>query len=1209
MLYVNCPCWLVFVPGFDLSPNCDISVSEERVMNRPVSDLKVLALTFALFGLLLIPNFAFGDNVYASIRGLITDPQGAAVSNITVTATNTDTGIVTKATSSVDGNYVFPQLAIGTYRVLAVGAGFKSFQTSSFVLTVNQTYNLPIKFELGSTSDTVEVRADTAQVETTSIQLQTLVDEKKIVDLPLINRNWTALEQLTPGVVAASDRFGTYSANGSQSSQSSYLINGVDSNDLPLNTAVIIPSVDALQEFNIITNTINPEYGRNSGAIVNAVIKNGTNQFHGDAFEFYRDTFLNTSNWLTQKPPQYHQNDFGATIGGPIWKDHTFAFFSFQGIKYRAPQSGAPSESTVFSAAELGGDFSSSPSFYDPVTNPEPVGSPCGPGYTGPFGASPLPFAVGSAAAGTPWCVAFPTGNLGGNTAFNSLAAGLAAKYIPAANSGTSQFTFNPTETGTGNYQEIVRIDHTFNSSDSIWGTMFLQSNPTSDPIPLPGGSTLPGFGIIAQRHYKQFIVDWTHSFNSSTLNEFRLGYTRFNFVADQPTTPIAPSSAGFNINPQIASGESLPYMNIEGSYGFAIGFTTNGPQPRKDQTRELTDNFSKVIGNHAIKAGFDLRRFDVWNPFAGSNNGSYAYNGAGAFTSGDAGADFLLGIPDTFTQGSGGLIIGRAYEYYSYLQDQWKVKPNLTLTLGTGWQVDTPLANQQFGGKDVTCFRPGQQSSVFPNAPQDMLYPGDKGCDNTGGLKVPYTHFGPRIGFAWSPDAGRLSGGSGRLSVRGGWGFYYNRAEEEGILQNLGTPPFSITSHGVQDVSGTFSPAFANPYTDIQGRSTEANPFPFVPPAGSAAAGTLWSQFEPLSLNAFSPKYTTPEAMNYNLTIQRELGGNAVFNIGYVGAVGHHLIRAIEGNPITLAGAAACLTNIGTEAGCPANAFIQHQLYPQNALLGVAGAAFGSVGTQTTDGNSTYNALQVGINKTFSHGLGMLANFTWSHAIDDGSGFEDSGFQVRAVNPYPQFNYLNKGNSSYDARRRFVAGYTYQAPGLHGHPLLNTVVGGWQLSGITTFQSGFPVDVSDSNFTSLTCDAFVYYDCWESPQQIGPLQTHDPRNFSQGKNNHFFYDGAAVFAPAAVGTFGGVRRNSFAGPGINNWDMALEKQIYFHPSHESQYLQLRLEAYNVFNHTQFCNPAGPFPCVNGNVESSRSGQATSVAPSRLVQLGAKFYF
>ena len=435
------------------------------------------------------------------------------------------------------------------------------------------------------------------QVETTNTQLQTLVDHKKIVELPLINRNWTALEQITPGVVAASDRFGTYSANGSQSNQSSYLINGVDSNDLPLNTAVIVPSVDALQEFNIITNTINPEYGRNSGAIVNAVIKSGTNQFHGGAFEFYRDTFLNTQNWLTQEVPEFHQNSFGGTIGGPIWKDHTFFFFSFQGIRNRQPQSGAPSISNVFSNAQRNGDFSANPSFFT-ADNPEPVGSACGPNYTGPFGPNPLPFAVGTAAAGTPACVAFPTGVVG-SANFNPIAANLLTTFIPVPNAGANQFSFNPTEVGSGNYQEILRVDHTFSPKDNLWGTMFLQTNPTIDPIPTPTTTTLPGFGSEAQRHYKQFIADWTHSFSGTTLNEFRLGYTRFNFVADQPQNVIAPSSLGFNINSQITSGQSIPSFRILGNYNFALGFTTNGPQPRKDQTYEITDNFSKIIGKH----------------------------------------------------------------------------------------------------------------------------------------------------------------------------------------------------------------------------------------------------------------------------------------------------------------------------------------------------------------------------------------------------------------------------------------------------------------------------------------------------------------------------------------------------------------------------------------------------------------------------------
>ncbi len=1186
--------------------------------------LVALLLTVAL-GVFTVP--ASADNVYASIRGNAADPTGAAVAGATVIVTNTDTGIKTTTTTGTDGIFVFPQLQIGNYQVTATGSGFKAFKTSTFLLTVNEVYNLTVKFELGSASETIEVNAASVQVEQTNIQLETLVDQKKIVDLPLINRNWTALEQLTPGVVSQSDRFGTYSANGSQSNQSSYLINGMDSNDLPLNSPVIIPSVDALQEFNIITNTINPEYGRNSGAIVNAVIKSGSNQFHGDVFEFYRDTFLNTSNWLTGTVPIFHQNQFGGTFGGPIWKDHTFAFFSFQGIKYRSPQAGANQVSNVFSAAERGGDFSASAPYYsDDPNNPNgplPAGSPCPASPTnpkdsaGPFGPNPLPFATSGGPAGTPVCAAYPVGMIP-TADFDPLANTLLGKYIPSPNGGTGSniYSFNPNETGSGNYQYIARVDHTFNSSNTLWATMFLQTNPTVDALPLPGGSTLPGFGEIATRHYKQFIASWNHTFNPTTINELRVGYTRFNFVATQPENVIAPSTVGFNIIPQLASGESLPEIQINGAYQFTIGFTTNGPQPRIDQTREITDNFSKVIGKHTIKIGFDFRRFDVWNPFSGNNNGDYAYNGSGPFSTANAGADFLLGIPDQFTQGSGGLIIGRAYEYYSYFQDQWRIKNNLTLTYGTGWQVDKPLQNIQFGGKDVTCFRPGQQSTVFPNAPQDMLYPGDTGCDNTGGLKVPYKHFGPRLGFAWSPDIGRLGGGAGNFSIRGGWGFYFNRAEEEGILQNLSTPPFSITSHGVQDLSPNYSPGFANPYADVAGRvAPETNPFPFIAPTGSTAPASDWSNFFPLSLNVFSPNYTTPEAMNYNLSIQRQLTSNTVFNVQYVGAVGRHLIRPIEGNPITLGGQQLCLMDPTCNPATGSNFLLQHYFYPDHSPY--PGNIFGSVGTQSSDGNSSYNALQVGINKGFSHGLSMLANYTWSHSIDNGSGFEDAGFQVRAVNPYPQFAYLNKGDSAFDARHRFVAGYTYQFPSLHGRDALNLLAGGWQISGITTFQSGFPVDISDSGFTSATCDEFEYYDCWDAPVQTAALHKQNPRDniVTSGHHTikHALFDGPDTFAPAYPQIGGpalyGVARNSFHGSGINNWDMAVQKNVFFHPGHEGQYLQLRLEGYNVFNHTQFCNPAGSYPCVNNNVLSSNFGQMKTVSPSRLVQLAAKIYF
>lgn len=248
-------------------------------------------------------------------------------------------------------------------------------------------------------------------------------------------------------------------------------------------------------------------------------------------------------------------------------------------------------------------------------------------------------------------------------------------------------------------------------------------------------------------------------------------------------------------------------------------------------------------------------------------------------------------------------------------------------------------------------------------------------------------------------------------------------------------------------------------------------------------------------------------------------------------------------------------------------------------------------------------------MNKGFSHGIGFQASYTYSHAIDDDSGLEDSGFNVRGTTVTPGFTFLNKGDSNYDARHRFVVGYTYQTPSLGGdHRWLNLVVGGWQFSGITTFQTGFPVTLTDSGFTSLICDAFTYYVCPDTPNQVAAVKTFNPRNSSLNGVDHLWFN-PTDFAITTPGTFGDVRRNSFHGPGLNNFDLAVEKNLYFRPSHENQYMQLRLEAYNLFNHTQFCNTAGPFPCIDGDVESGTFGQVQSVNPSRLVQLGVKIYF
>jgi hypothetical protein len=440
------------------------------------------------------------------------------------------------------------------------------------------------------------------------------------------------------------------------------------------------------------------------------------------------------------------------------------------------------------------------------------------------------------------------------------------------------------------------------------------------------------------------------------------------------------------------------------------------------------------------------------------------------------------------------------------------------------------------------------------------------------------------------------LSGGSAaKLSIRGGAGVYFNRTEEEGSLQNLGAPPFGLSSAGAADVLG--HPSFANPFVDISGNAAKSvvNKFPFVPPpAGSAFDFTA---VEPFSINVIDQNLSTPYAINYNLTIQRALPSNMVMTVGYVGSQGRRLLRSYDANSVTLAGAAQCAAN----PACAGDPFFKSS-FPN--LSPFPGNIYEGLGIQATTGKSNYNSLQTSLNKSFSHGLTFLLSYTWSHSIDDGSGLEDSGFGTRGSNVL--IPGLNLGDSSFDARHRFVASYSYELPNLHNHLgwLPSVVFGGWQLTGITTLQTGFPITIGDSGFTSLTCDANTFYACPDSPNQIAPLHLLNPRTSNIGGVTNLFFDPTA-FSVADPGTFGNVRRNSFHGPGLNNTDFAIFKNTHIGSS-ETRLVQLRLEGYNVFNHTQFCTNAS---CVDGDIQSSTFGKVLSAQPGRLVQLAAKFYF
>ena len=1126
-------------------------------------------LRFLLLGvslLLIASQSALADNVYAAIRGTVTDPSGAVVQGADITAKNTETGIQSTTKSNSTGFYQFLQLPVGTYTVSVSKQGFKAVKSTPVTVAVNQVYDLPIALTVGTASETVEVRANAVQVETTDIQQKTVIGSQQIVDLPLNGRNFVQLSQLAPGVMASSDRFNSnYATNGSQSQQNAYLINGTDSNDIPLNTPGLIPSPDAIQEFNLITSTINPEYGRNSGGIVNAVIKSGTNQWHGGIFDFYRDTFLNSRGFFSgPDAPVFHQNQFGGTFGGPVFKDKTFFFLSYQGTYNRVDSNtlgqSAAQSTTVLSANQRAGIFNGftvSPATFDPI------------------------------------------------------AVALMNKYVPLPNAPGNQFVFNPVNTGKTD-QGIARIDHNFNSSNQIWGVFAENNNRATQALPFTG-STLPGFGTFSTANTKEITIAYNHTFSNTTLNEVRLGWHRLNFDTVDPQQLIDPKATyGFNINVQNPKAAQLPVMAVTGL--FTLGFSDNGPQPRKDSNYQFTDNFSKIVGKHSLKFGFDGRRFQVDNPFFFLIDGHYDFDGS---STGDPAADFLLGLPADYAQGSGAVINARAYEYYAYGQDQWKVKSNLTLTFGAGYEIDTPYNNNQYGGKAFNCFIPGEQSTVFPTAPKGMTYPGDPGCKNSG-ADTKYGHFGPRFGFAYSPTwGGRVTrGAENKTSVRGGFGIYFNRYEEETALQNLADPPFGLTSFGAGDFPVGGTPTFKDPWTDIGGGGTVANKFPFTPfPLGSAVDFT--NLFEPLSLSTVSPSVSTPYAMNFNLNIQREFAGNTVFSIGYVGALGRKLFRAYEGDPFSLAGQTFCRN---TQAcGGTSRRNNPELFYPQFTPGNNAG--FGSWGTQFTDGTSNYSSLQVNVTKGLSHGLQLITSYTWSHAIDNGSGFENSGFFTRGTNPF--FPNLNVGDSGFDARQRLVIGYLYQIPSLHkiANWAPEKIFGGWKMTGITTFQGGFPINISSSSQgRALDCSrVFSFYGCPDNPNQVvASVKTLDPRNSSflspvAGKvlPNYWFDPSGFAQVPRCIyvagvvqnanvcGQFGNTGRDSLHGPGIDNSDFSFQKDTSIT---ERLKFQMGLDMFNLFNHTNFNNPSN-------NVNSGNFGRITSAAPARILQLRFKFNF
>jgi Carboxypeptidase regulatory-like domain len=1173
----------------------------------------LVALLVILFTLPLSERTAAAQNVYAALHGTVTDSSGATVAAAKIIVTNTSTGISTTATADGAGYYILPQLQIGgPYTVVISAPSFKDATTSGLTLNVNDNREVSAKLEVGSGNTTVQVSATSNQVETTDTQLKQIVTSEQLEEIPLLGRDPAGLQKLQSGVAESSDRFGSFSTNGSQTPQNSYLLDGVDINDGPLQNEGIAVNPDALGEENIITSTLNPEFARNSGAIVNEITKSGSNQFHGNAFEFYRDTFLNATPYFSLTKPEFHQNQYGGTLGGPIIRNKLFFFVGYQGL--RNVTAGTSTTQTLTSD-QFAGNFTGDLNYATGATN------------SGGLTDNPVPFAFGNCTAGETWNQCFPNGTVSiPNGQWNSIASALTSKYVQPANVGSNLYTFNANNTGAQD-QGVIRADITPTSHDTIWASSVFQSSPSTAALSFGGGS-FPGFGSNEAEHFKIFSAAWTHTFNASTLNELRAGYYRFNFAAVEPQNPVLPSSLGFTgITPQNTAAPGVPYISV-GSY-FSLGNSYEGPQPRLDTNVSYADNFTKIIGAHSLKFGGAYEQFRVDNPFAYLNNGYYYYDGGGLYSSGDPLIDYALGIPDGYEQTSNGHIDALAAEAYAYAQDSWKVSPDLTLNFGVSWDVEYPTLNDQFSGLGVNCWSNSTaQSTVFPGAPPGLAFPGDPGCNRAGGPTAHYNRFGPRVGFAWSPSSGpsKLIGNAGShdFSVRGGYGIYYNRDQEEQSLQNLEDPPFLLTSFGAGDLGG--SPAFANPFNDVSGNAgaSEPNRFPFTIPTPGATID--WEDlYTRLELATFDSKhYTVPYVQNFNLNVQRSLPSNIVLQVGYVGSVGHNLASWYDGDNITTAGHNSCLAD--PVCSSPSYRSQIHTYFPQytadNAIVpGTGGGAipslpnglpwYTSVARQTTQNASNYNSLQVSLIKASTHGLSGTLSYTYAHAMDNGSGYESATGGAGHAQIYtPGYTYLNYGDSDYDFRHRLVASYIYVVPifdAIRGNRIARETLSGWEIAGITAIQTGFPITFSQGQTLSLWCDGSSYFGCGDTPNTTN----FKPKSLDARAAGNMWFD-PSTFSSETEGTYGNVKRNSqLHGPGFNYTDLQLSKRIPI-SNDGKRFVQLRIEASNAFNHANFAAPSSTFT-------SSTFGQITGVQssadpngdpePARVFQLVGKIFF
>jgi hypothetical protein len=1185
----------------------------------------ITAVIPILWGLTLLLSLALSAwaGVGGSISGTVTDPSGAVIPKATVSVTNSETGIRSAVTTDEKGFYSFPSLPIGRYDLEIHNTGFKPHRLTGIILNTNSALNVDAVLELGATSDIVTVTENQLHVETTSTQMGEVITGEQMTSVPLNNRSYTDLLALQPGVspvtAITSDTVqdvgasvlspsgdlnpGTISINGSREFANAFIVNGSDAEEDVNMGAAIIPNLDSIAEFRILTNNFDAEYGEFSGGQINVVTKSGTNQFHGDAFEFLRNTNLDARNFFSPGRGVFDQHQFGGTVGGPIRMKQIFFFGDYQGT--RSTQGVDTGQIPVPSLEDRTGNLLDlASSFVTTDKNGNIVPTTVSGGYWANQLSKKLDYSVTpgevyyTAGCSIATCV-FPNAVIP-TKAWSAPATNL-LQYIPKPNATNGTFSAS-------SYNQTLRDDKGAYRLDgnTRWGLMsayyFVDDWSQNNPYPVAqGGANVPGFNALYSGRAQLLNLGDTKTLSATAVNEFHFSYMRDANDLGKPVGGVGVSlaSQGFEVGPGtpgiVALSPKTEGVESVGFNSFTFGTNTNELN-QIGNTFQWLDGFSKVVGTHTIKLGGEFHYDQVNVNAIAQFNGSFLFFGT---ETGSDFADFLLGIPSQYNQSQLQSFYGRNKYVGLYAQDSWRVSRNFNLNYGLRWDRIEPWYEKY---NQIATFAPNKQSVVFPGAPAGILYPTDPGVSRT--LAPPGNRdFAPRIGLAYSPSASgdgalaKLLGGPGKTSVRASFGMFYTAIEALTIGVMSANAPYGTT------YTSPAPPLFATPFMTAATGDFPGQVFPVaLAPLNTSAShpdnSVDWSQFEPITgLPNYPTSNRIPYTEEYMLSLSRGFGNDIVLGVNYVGTQAHRLLVLEEANP---GSPSLCLflsdkANLKT-GQLPCGPFGEDTTYSTSTgtvyygTRGPLGSKFGSNANQATAGNSNYNALQITLRHA-SKRLDVLAGYTYSKSQDQSSNL---GEQVNPIDPR-----LSKALSAFDVKHNFVVSYNYKLPIENLFRASNCWTKGWELSGITHFSSGFPVTLlnyGDNSLLGAEPNGINNFGVDEPDFAGGPLDLNrNPRN---GQS----YFNTSLFTENKLGTPGTAQRRFFYGPGLNNYDMALLKTVRIT---ESKSVQLRLEAFNVFNHAQFFGPQA----VDGNIDSSTFGQVLNATPPRLVQLGVKFFF